>query len=103
MKNKIQPDNKLDAIRLVMIEEISDDCTFSCTITTPFEYESVNKAIADFKKALLANKKDIEVSFAGMNFRRDDYINGRKFCGDLPEILTLDDWFEKNKPKILLR
>lgn len=40
-------------MRLVMIYNVGDDCTYSCEIIKPIEYESKEKAILDFGSKLL--------------------------------------------------
>ena len=40
-------------MRLVMIYNVGDDCTYSCEVIRPIEYESKEKAILDFGSKLL--------------------------------------------------
>lgn len=91
-------------MRLVMIFEESDGCTYSCTTTLPIEYESAEAAILDFENLC---KKQFELQ----DWRNDTFeFAGRKFWASLfyerevgtsrrhsynsPKFMTIDEWFE---------
>lgn len=95
-------------MKLVFQYEVGDGCTYSCTVTLPFEYSSV----VDFQYMVLekvAKQKEKSISHYGKKDGAEWYRNGYidvLGCdintGDAEEyiengVLTLDEWFDKNK------
>lgn len=85
-------------MRLIMRVNYSDDCTYSFTETYPFECESIEKAMADFKKLVTKHFNNYKnFMFCGVEFHHQSCstrVNG-KLAIKYPEILTVDEWFEK--------
>ena len=102
-------------MKLVMTYFESDGYTYSCDITKPFEYQSLEAAYIDFMLIFEEYKKKFEVfhrgetkewvsgevSFAGFDIdlstfrvRRD---GGTTIGWDEPKIQTIEEWFEENK------
>lgn len=83
-------------MRIVMIYNVTDGYTFTCTETVPIEYESTESAIVDFEAILLKTKmenlRNDVFTFAGECFHVSDfYYMQDKY--NLPEFMTVDDWF----------
>lgn len=96
-------------MRLVVTYTRSDGCTYSFQVIEPVEYLSAEDFIVDFE-ALCKSKvgqdgrvdfNNDEFSLANKDFSTCDFFympeGGKKYELDLPEVLTLDEWFEKNK------
>jgi hypothetical protein len=92
-------------MKLVMTYAIGDDCTWWANEVIPFEYESAEAALVDFDVALKAANKvkhSFEFDFAGHHFNCTSFFewSDRKQCVEktLPDIQTLEEWFDsKNK------
>jgi hypothetical protein len=65
------------------------------TETLPFEYDSKEQAIQDFETAVNNHSFccDEEFVFAGHTFYTFDFID--EDILDLPEILTLEEWYNR--------
>lgn len=99
-------------MRLIMQYQDSDDCTYSCTVTLPFIYESAEAALEDFSTVLNATVKawndyrndnsvgftvpkcDGYFTFAGHEFTIGDFISNGGKSVYLPEIYTIDEYFK---------
>jgi hypothetical protein len=91
-------------MQVVMVYDVTDGYTFSCTETIPVEYSSVEQALSDFESSLKAAHQKTptmlhsQFEFAGMTFHSDDFywrISNGDSSYDLPEFLTVDEWFNK--------
>jgi hypothetical protein len=102
-------------MKLVIMYSIGDNYTYSCDVTTPFEYESKERAIADFSEKLLIygekllihleNQEydpDSKIIFAGMELDLDNFVGfDKKQSKEYyilyfePKIYTLEEWWEK--------
>ncbi len=95
-------------MKLVMTYTIGDDCTWWANEIRPFEYESVEAALVDFEyavdKAIVEHENFV---FAGHHFDRTNFtfwdVNKKRHGITLPSIQTLEEWFENNKGKNVLR
>ena len=109
-------------MRLVIRYTVSDGCTLSCTETIPIEYESTEAFYIDFEQKLLEYKtkrlKFLEERKKYWSFKTElpnvvDFVaypefdlGGHTFLAsrfvsddgeiDMPEILTVDEWFAWN-------
>lgn len=87
-------------MRIIMRYSVSDGCTYSCEDIHPIEYESCEAALIDFEAALKAADCGGEFKFANMDFNIDTFNNESIWSSrspereiQLPEFLTLDEWF----------
>lgn len=84
-------------MRLVVITNYSDDCTYSFDETVPVEYESPEAFLVDFEKACYNNKDKSftqrQFILGNGRFDASDYFEGNEF--NPPTILTLDEWYSK--------
>lgn len=82
-------------MQLVMQYGIGDGCTFWCTNTHPFIYESAEQALVDFEIALKIAIDDKincgEFSFAGITMAVYVFVDDGIIT--LPNIWTVDEWF----------
>lgn len=82
-------------IKLVWIICHSDNCTYSNNIPTPFEYSSKDDFI--YHVLELIEKAKAKGEFSITPFHKDDYVDLENI-GDLEkEIMTVEEWFEKEK------
>lgn len=94
--------------RLVMIINIGDGFTFSADRTLPVLYESAEALYCDLEKEIevafdkLKNEhrpwaQRFEFTIAGYEFNVDDFLEKGTDRTEvmMPEILTLDEWYEK--------
>lgn len=83
-------------MRLVVITNYSDDCTYSFDETVPVIYESAEAFLVDFEKLCLVNKDKSftqrRFTLGGQQFDAYDYFNGNEF--QAPQILTIDEFFQ---------
>lgn len=77
--------------RLVMCFTVGDGCTYSCSETIPFKYESSEAALVDFEELIKRSEFESEVTFAGQTFSPSDFFENGVFYG--PNIYTIDEWF----------
>lgn len=91
-------------MRLIIKYQISDGCTYSCDETIPVEYESAEAFAVEFEEACKAARVEgaclKELHFAGHSWDCACffYSSGNKYTLDTyspPEILTVDEWFER--------
>jgi len=83
--------------KLVMVYENTDGCTFSCTNTIPFLYESPEAALVDIEQLLKEayfEKGLSEIAFAGQTFYVHHFVEDQVVYP--PNIYTLEEWFDKN-------
>lgn len=88
-------------MRLIVVYEIGDGCTFGCTVTIPVNYDSAESFIVDFEgycrrlKSLNWSQVE-EQSFAGVTgwYDLDCLFDGETFI--TPEVYTVDEWFNIN-------
>lgn len=84
-------------MRLVVITNYSDDCTYSYDETVPVVYESAEAFLVDFEKACNDNAyfsfTQSRFTLGGRYFCPHDYFNGNQF--QAPQILSLDEWYAK--------
>lgn len=87
-------------MRLVLEYQDTDDCTYSCAVTYPIEYESAEALSVDFERAMragLGSQSSATVMFAGLEmyppnfFYVDTHTQARVYCD--PNIWTIDEWF----------
>jgi hypothetical protein len=92
--------------KLVVVYYIGDDCTWSAEQTQPLEYESPEALYVDLEAAIKLYLSDPlnekgDVRFGNIEFDLSWFINCSEQSGKLvhtinmPEILTLDEWFNK--------
>jgi hypothetical protein len=81
-------------MRLILEYVVSDGCSYSFDVTLPVEYESAEALLIDFETALNKSLKDKKYSFdfIGKSFDVNNFNHAI-----LPNISTLDEWFELNK------
>jgi hypothetical protein len=91
--------------RFVIEYTVSDECTYSCTVTLPIEYKSAEDLIVDFEaaatKAMNLNYFDREFVLGGITFNAGDFFEQDVSSGSEqpkstyfgPTILTIDEWF----------
>lgn len=92
-------------MRLVIKWSHGDGYTYSCDETEPVEFESAEAFIVGFEEALKAahEGRKNEFQFAGRDWSEDHFYyrtEDRKgnYTGkamSLPEVLTVDEWFER--------
>ena len=94
-------------MRLVMLCQITDECTYSYTETVPFEYESKEAFLYDLlEKTLKAVENCTTVNIFGYEFYYTtfgyfkDARPGEKnpkpnFEFNEPRVYTIDEWFEQ--------
>jgi hypothetical protein len=88
-------------MKLIMRYVVGDGYTFDATVIYPIEYESAEALICDFDKALdeAAEKRihkhhyDCSFQFGIEKFNLSDFLGKKRKI--LPEILTIDEWFNK--------
>lgn len=98
--------------RLVVTVQITDDCTYSCDDVIPFEYESAEAFLVNLETA-------IKAAVAKVDAKKMMWVNGEFVAGGktfdinsfvyhvaeqksyfeivLPDVFTLDEWFEEMK------
>ena len=81
-------------MKLVLLYNNSDGCTYSCDVVRPVEYESPEQALIDFEKAARDNHLGT-FEFGGWYFSGQDFFF-HKTQISLPEILTIDQWFNSH-------
>ena len=89
--------------RLVVVYHIGDGYTYSTDVVVPLEYESEEKFIVDFDEwldsVLQKAGGDMHPLFTvgTHNFKSYEFIykHDGKYYKDLPEIYTLETWFEE--------
>lgn len=87
-------------MRLVIITNYTDDCTYSYNETIPIEYISPEDFIVDFEKQVRATMKKWPNTFfylAHHCWDATDYMKGENFIS--PIILTVDEWYDTITPK----
>lgn len=89
-------------MKLVMTYQITDGYTFDVTYHQPFEYKSKDEAEFDILYALSTayENNKLEFKFANETFDVEEYsYTDRDKVTHFrpPTILTLEQWFEKNK------
>lgn len=99
-------------MRLVLRYHVTDDCTYNFDVVLPVEYESAEALLVDFeaklKDAKYADWQKSDFTIAGhhfelWNFQNKHWKRPRKHQKtdspefNLPEIYTLDEWFERYK------
>lgn len=99
-------------MRLVVEYTVGDMCTYHCTDSVPVEYESAEAFLVDFERAVLDRKdfawdQDLVFTLGGQEFNAGDFyavdsnhhriINSRTGNPNLwlPEVYTVDEWFEQ--------
>lgn len=86
-------------MKLVLIFSVTDGYTYGFEKVLPFEYDSAEAAIVDFEAAWKAsvNHPDKVFLFADELFpySRFKYDLDGATVFDAPDILTIDEWFER--------
>lgn len=83
-------------MRLVMEYDVTDGCTYHCTVTVPIESESPEAALCELEKLVMGVVENNEYfSFCGYELPHDNFTmrgdGGLVFMA--PRIYTLDEWF----------
>lgn len=84
-------------MRLIVITNYTDDCTYSFNETVPVVYDSPEAFLVDFEEAA-RNALKIEwpnfqeFDIGGQNWDSSSYFKGDTFIA--PDILTIDEWFK---------
>ena len=92
-------------MKLVLFFTTGNDCTWSADQVLPFEADSAEQAIVDFEKTCKEafNSNNDDFIFYGLDLNYSDFYfysyNESKNVFSMPNIYTLDEWFEQNKPK----
>lgn len=88
-------------MRLVITYVAGDGCTYSCAVVTPVVCSSAEEFIVGFEAALKKSRKDkVGVfTFCGEEWSVDDFYWGYPEHGatenyELPNVMTVDEWFE---------
>ena len=100
-------------MKLVVVYWVGDGCTYSAEITQPIEYESIDAFLINLDddiKAGLAKRNEEKSSWSSngifkvkgkeWEFEHSDFQernNDGSWGIYLPEVYTLEDWFEKYK------
>ena len=87
-------------MKIVMTYTVGDGYTWSALETVPVEYHSVEDLFIDFTNCLdtCKRQKTDKFELANREFRVCDFIvDGRVY---MPDIETLEEWFENNLPRI---
>lgn len=86
-------------MRLILRYQVSDGCTYSCTVTMPVEYESAEALAVHFEQAMRdgveareSETKFLDQEFYAPNFFWVDTRTQMTMYGG-PDILTIDEWF----------
>ena len=84
-------------MKLVLIYNHGDGCTYWCEETVPIEYESAEALIVDFenaaKSAYCSDKWDF--IFAGHTFDSYRFFENNILDSYIcPKIMTIDEWFD---------
>lgn len=93
-------------MKLVLVYTAGDGYTYSCTEHRPFEYESAEAALIDFEELLLKSLKDQNrgtrgiFTFCRLELYAEHFKSTTSDELFLPEILTLDEWFEAHKATV---
>jgi hypothetical protein len=85
-------------MRLVVIVNYTDDCTYNYNETVPVVYESPEAFLVDFEKAAIELKAKWPSTIfflGGKDWDAMDFFRGNRF--DAPDILTIDEWFGTNE------
>jgi hypothetical protein len=102
-------------MRIVMVRDWSEEWAASGTETLPIEYPSVEQAIVDFetlaretRTRYFAHQETPLVrmfDFAGFRFDFSKVLfeTSKGVVADLPEFLTIDEWFERHGAKAVAR
>jgi hypothetical protein len=88
-------------MKLVLIYDVGDNCTYWFERTVPIEYESAETLIVDFenvaKNAYCSDKWDFV--FAGHTFDAYNFFENNTFDKNddyiCPKIMTVDEWFNQ--------
>ena len=78
----------------------TDGCTYWAAVVLPFEsmIEDETELNVAFMEA--AEKAEGSFTFYGMEFDKCDFINPYEHKYEMPEICSLYEWFERNKPHL---
>lgn len=83
--------------KLVISYQFTDGATYWGDVNQPVEYKSAEDFIVDFEKALKSlPKNEYKFEIAGKEFESFNFISDGEVT--LPSVLSLNDWFEENKP-----
>ena len=86
-------------MRLIIEYQVSDGCTYSCTVTQPVVYESAEHFAVDFEQFCRNTLADCLAcfptlpKFAGIEWDPTDFITDDGYFG--PQIMTVDEYFEQ--------
>jgi hypothetical protein len=82
-------------MRLVMLVNRTDECTYSFTETYPIIADGSEHAICDFIDLLNEHKNNqpSHFKFHGLDFNASEYFDEFGNILELPVILTLDEWY----------
>ena len=81
-------------MRLVIVWNESDGCTYSCENVQCLEYKSAEDFLVDFEAWKLTEPENTWTGFAGLDLGRHQDVGGL-------EIYELEEWFEKTQRHIL--
>jgi len=82
--------------KLVIMWDIEASETKNVSLTSPVLYESPKKFLMDFEAAVVQSKKNNQSTFifANLAWRTADFYFSGCDIPILPEVFTLDQWFE---------
>lgn len=91
--------------QLVIYFTLSNGCSYSFEQSIPVQYESAEKLLVDLDDALNTFKdtdwkeRGVDIKVGNLTFNIDVFqqYDGNEVHHELPEILTLQEWFEKVK------
>lgn len=91
-------------MKMILFYTDSDECSYSCDVVVPFEYESTKKAMTDFMQLAetTAFTGKYEFQFLSEHFMIRHFIEKKYdankkpvYIPTPPDIYTLEEWFEK--------
>ena len=93
-------------MRLIIKYTVTDECTYWTEVIVPVEYDSVEQFLNDFDDLVNLNKDSLSnftlggYEFVTFDFVRRYYNDEGKFIKttvSLPEVMTVDEWFNSYK------
>lgn len=78
----------------------TDGCTYWASVVLPFESMIEDETELNIAFMEAAEKAEDSFTFYGMEFDKCDFINPYEHKYEMPEICSLYEWFERNKPHL---
>lgn len=76
-------------MKIVLLYNDSDCCTYSCDVVKPIEHDSIESAYVEFDEALTKAGNGLFRVF-GIEFVGYKFSDGYR-----PQLMTVDEWYEK--------